>query len=63
MPAFLIRYPKGEDESIVAQDDPLTLTVDHGWAVFTDDQGPCIALSAMSGAVITRIDQGEHPEG
>ncbi|MGW7350961.1 hypothetical protein [Streptomyces sp. NPDC054784] len=59
MPAFLIRYPKGHGEDILAQDDALTLTLDHGWAILADGHGPCIAVPADSGATITRIDPEE----
>lgn len=59
MPAFLIRYPNGEAEDIVAEDDPLTLTLDHGWAVLADEAGPCIAVSVQAGAIITRIGSPE----
>lgn len=63
MATYLIRYPKGDGDSIVAQDDPLTLTFDHGWAILTDPQGVCFAFSAGSGVVITRIDPPEdQPE-
>ncbi|MFE9382371.1 hypothetical protein ACFYMO_03905 [Streptomyces sp. NPDC007025] len=62
MPAFLIRYPKGQGEDILAEDNHLTLTIDHGWAVLADPHGTCIAIPAHSGATITRIDQDQQPE-
>ncbi|SES03457.1 hypothetical protein [Streptomyces qinglanensis] len=62
MPAFLIRYPKGQGEDILAEDSHLTLTIDHGWAVLADPHGTCIAVPAHSGATITRIDQNQQPE-
>lgn len=62
MPTYLIRYPKGQGEDIVAEDDTLTLEFTHGWAVLTDQHGPCIAIPKHTGATITRIDQGQQPE-
>lgn len=62
MPAYLIRYPRGQGEDILAEDDPLTLTIDGAWAVLTDAAGPCIAVPAHAGATITRIDQDQQPE-
>ncbi|MBQ1163176.1 hypothetical protein KBZ21_34810 [Streptomyces sp. A73] len=62
MPSFLVRYPRGQGEDVVATDDHLTLTIDSGWAVLADEAGPCIAVPAHSGATITRIDQDQQPE-
>ena len=60
MPAFLIRYPKGQGEDVLAEDPALTLKFTDGWAVLVDEAGPCIAIPAQAGATITRIDP---PEG
>lgn len=64
MPRYLIAYPKGKGEDILAEDADLTLTTDGAWAVLTDPQGPCIAVPAHAGATITRIDepQDQQPE-
>lgn len=63
MPAYLIRYPRGQGEDILAEDDPLTLTFEGAWAVLTDAAGTCLAVPAHSGATITRIDpQDQQPE-
>lgn len=61
MPAFLIRYPKGQGEDILADDDPLHLEIRDGWAVLIDHAGVCIAIPSGSGATITRIDP-DQPE-
>lgn len=63
MPAFLIRYPKGQGEDVLAEDPALTLEFTDGWAVLIDDGGPCLAIPAHTGATITRIDpQEQQPE-
>ncbi|WP_030407526.1 hypothetical protein [Streptomyces albus] len=62
MPSYLIRYPKGQGEDLMVQDDRLTLDIAHGWAVLVDQHGPCIAVPAHSGATIARIDQDQQPE-
>lgn len=58
MPRYLITHPKGKQgEDILIEDPDLTLTIQGGWAVLADGQGPCLALSAHAGATITRIDE------
>jgi hypothetical protein len=61
VPRYLITHPKGQQgEDILIEDPDLTLTIQGEWAILTDAQGPCLALPAHAGAVITRID--EQPE-
>ncbi|WPO70210.1 hypothetical protein [Streptomyces sp. KN37] len=63
MTAYLIRYPKGQGDDLLAEDEPLTLTIDGGWAVLADQHGPCIAVPAHAGATITRINpEDAQPE-
>lgn len=64
MTRYLIAYPKGQGEDILAEDPDLTLTIEGAWAVLTDPLGPCIAVPAHAGATITRIDepQDQQPE-
>lgn len=61
MPAFLIRYPKGQGEDTLAQDDHLTLHVEGSWLIVSDNDGPCIAVPSHAGATITRED-GDAPD-
>lgn len=64
MPSYLITYPKGKGEDILVEDEQLELVLAHGWAVLTDQRGPCLAIPAHGGATITRIDdtEGEQHE-
>jgi hypothetical protein len=62
MPGYLITYPKGQGEDVLAEDDQLELSIAHGWAVLTDQHGPCLALPAHAGATITRIDEPEDDQ-
>lgn len=59
MPTYLVVHPKGKGEDVLVEDPALTLSFDHGWAVLSDQQGPCMAIPADSGATITRIDPDE----
>ncbi|MEV7466120.1 hypothetical protein AB0O20_06345 [Streptomyces kronopolitis] len=59
MPTYLVVHPKGKGEDVLVQDDYLTLDFRHGWAVLSDQHGPCMAIPASSGATITRIDPDE----
>lgn len=72
MPAYLITHKGGQRDDIHIDGDDLTLTFQHGWAVFTDTTGPCLAIPADRGATIQRIDpdqdgqetsDGPAPEG
>ncbi|MCX5176725.1 hypothetical protein [Streptomyces virginiae] len=61
MPRYLITHPKGQQgEDVLVEDPDLTLTIQGSWAILSDPQGPCLAVSAHAGATITRID--EQPE-
>jgi len=61
VPRYLIAHPKGKQgEDILVEDPDLTLTIEGAWAILSDPQGACLAVSAHSGATITRID--EQPE-
>ncbi|MFD5137463.1 hypothetical protein ACFWMX_14675 [Streptomyces sp. NPDC058378] len=64
MPRYLVTHPKGKGDDLLVEDSHLELTIQHGWAVLTDQQGPCLAIPAEAGATITRIDdpQDEQPE-
>lgn len=56
MPAFLIAFPKGQGEDVLAEDIHLTLEIRGEWAVLNDEAGPCLAVPANAGATIQRID-------
>ena len=63
MPAFLIRYPKGQGEDVLVEDPALVVEFTDGWAVLADEAGTCIAIPAQAGGTITRIDPPEdQPE-
>lgn len=63
MPAYLIHYPKGHGEDVLAEDPALTLEFTDGWAVLVDEAGPCMAIPAQAGATITRVDpEDQQPE-
>lgn len=57
MPKYLIRHPAKEArEDVLLEDEPLTLTFEGGWAIFTDADGICFAVPSGQGAHIQRID-------
>jgi hypothetical protein len=59
----LIQYPKGQGEDVLVEDEHLSLAIDHGWAVLSDQHGACIAVPAQTGATITRVDpEDTQPE-
>lgn len=64
MTAFLITYPRGQGEDVLVEDPGLTLHVRDGWAVLSDERGPCLAIPTNAGATIQRIDaQPDTPAG
>lgn len=65
MPAYLIIHPREQhrDDIRIAGDD-LTLDFEAGWAIFTDQHGPALAIPCGQGASIQRDDDPEdHAEG
>ncbi|WP_330449790.1 hypothetical protein [Streptomyces anulatus] len=62
MPAFLIRHPGKASDDILVEDPALTLHFEHGWAVFTDTAGTCLAIPAEAGAHIERVDEPQDHE-
>ena len=62
MPAYLIVHPREQRKDDVLIEDPhLALTVADGWAVFTDEDGICLAIPAGLGAHIQRVDEDQSP--
>lgn len=62
MPAYLIVHPAGQRrDDILLEDDPLTVDFEGGWAVFRDGNGICLAIPAMLGAQIQRVDADREP--
>ena len=62
MPAYLIVHPREQRKDDVLIEDPhLALTVVDGWAVFTDQDGICLAIPAGLGAHIQRVDEDQSP--
>ncbi|MFF8784825.1 hypothetical protein [Streptomyces sp. NPDC015125] len=59
MTTYLVVHPKGKGEDVLVQDDHLTLAFERGWAILSDQHGPCMAIPADRGATITRIDPDE----
>ncbi|MEV7654664.1 hypothetical protein AB0O39_10880 [Streptomyces anulatus] len=62
MPAFLIRHPGKQSDDLVIEDPALTLRFEHGWAVFTDATGTCLAVPSEAGAHIERVDEPQDHE-
>lgn len=56
MPAYLIQHPGRPRDDIAITGDDLTLAFTAGWAIFSDDDGPTLAIPAADGATIQRID-------
>lgn len=72
MPAYLIQHQRGQRDDIHIEAPGLTLTFEGDWAIFSDGNGPSLAIPAERGATIQRIDQpidgnttsdGPAPEG
>lgn len=67
MPAYLVIHPRDQrrDDLRLSGDD-LTLRFEAGWAIFTDNQGDCLAIPSGQGASIQRDDEPmpeEEPAG
>ncbi|GAA4824461.1 hypothetical protein [Streptomyces ziwulingensis] len=63
MPAYLIIHPREQHKDDVLVEDPhLTLTVTDGWAIFTDQDGICLAIPSGQGASIQRVDEQQNPD-
>ena len=63
MPAYLIVHPREQRKDDVLIEDPhLALTVVDGWAVFTDQDGICLAIPAGLGAHIQRVDEDQDTD-
>ncbi|TXS22398.1 hypothetical protein EAO70_05935 [Streptomyces sp. adm13(2018)] len=57
MPAYLIRHPAElRREDVLVEDGTLELAFTGGWAVFTDNNGVCLAIPGGQGAHIERVD-------
>lgn len=57
MPAYLIQHPADKRrEDILIEDPQLALSFQGGWAVFTDTDGVCLAISCTQGLRIERAD-------
>lgn len=66
MPRYLIVHPReqrkdGSKDDVLIEGDDLTLAVTDGWAVFTDQDGICLAIPAGLGAQIQRVDEPQDP--
>jgi hypothetical protein len=63
VPAYLIVHPREQRKDDVLIEDPhLALTVVDGWAVFTDQDGICLAIPAGLGAHIQRVDEDQDTD-
>jgi hypothetical protein len=67
MPRYLIVHPReqrkdGSKDDVLIEDPHLTLTVTDGWAIFTDQDGICLAIPAGLGAHIQRVDEPQDPD-
>ncbi|WP_406325182.1 hypothetical protein [Streptomyces niveus] len=59
MPAYLISHDKGARGDILIEDPELTLTFSGDWAIFSDAQGPHLAIPAEQGVSIQRVDEDQ----
>lgn len=62
VPAYLVAHAKEPRGDILIEDPELTLTFSGDWAVFSDAQGPSLAIPAEQGVSITRVDEDQDPE-
>lgn len=56
MPAYLVQHRNGQRGDILIEDPNLTLTFSGNWAIFTDNNGPYLAIPAEQAAGIQRVD-------
>jgi hypothetical protein len=58
VPAYLVIHPREHRrDDVLIQADDLTLDFRNGWAVISDNRGPCYAIPNGQGAHIQRIDE------
>lgn len=62
MPAYLITHAKNQRGDILVEDPELTLTFSGDWAIFSDGQGPSLAIPAEQGMSIQRVDEDQDQE-
>lgn len=62
MPAYLITHAKNQRADILIEDPDLTLTFSGDWAIFSDAQGPSLAIPAEQGMSIQRMDEPHEQE-
>lgn len=69
MPAYLIKHKRGPSGDAIIEDPHLTLTFSGDWAIFSDTDGPTLALTTDQAASIQRLDPDDEsndepaPEG
>lgn len=69
MPAYLIRHKGGQRDDALIEDPHLSLSFSGDWAIFSDADGPCLALTTDQATSIQRIDPDDEtndrpaPEG
>lgn len=72
MPAYLVQHQRGQRDDILIDAPDLKLTFEGDWAIFSDSNGPSLAVPAERGATIQRVGQpadgnatsdGPAPEG
>lgn len=56
MPAYLIKHKRGPSGDAIIEDPDLTLAFSGDWAIFSDADGPTLALTTDQAASIQRID-------
>ncbi|MFD8088624.1 hypothetical protein [Streptomyces malaysiensis] len=59
MPAYLVQHQRGQRDDILIDAPDLTLSFEGDWAIFSDSNGPSLAVPAERGATIQRIDPDE----
>lgn len=61
MAAYLVIHPRGQKrDDVLIEGHDITLGIQGGWAVLSDNNGICLAVPSGQGASIQRVD--ETPE-
>ena len=62
MPRYLIVHAERRGDDTLLEDDPLTLKLTDGWAVFHDADGACYAVPREQVRSILRVDEEQESQ-
>lgn len=62
MPRYLIVHAERRGDDTLLEDDPLTLELTQGWAIFHDMAGACYAVPREQVRSILRVDEDQDTE-